>query len=280
MSTAQASAVSLCTTCGGNGIYFDPRVEVGRYGRLRICACVEEFCACGGRQPYQYWDEKSQLRWCSCAPVRRRLVEIQRRFRDADIPSKFRWKFRDDFHTASPDGRTRLQVGGRARRVIDYVSALVDDDRDPQRGYLFHGLPGTGKSLLACIILNELILHRVRQGRFLNLSLKYFQQLKDTYSTTSEQYGRSWQIIDELCTLPYLVVDDFGVQRGTDWELEMLHDLVDARYGEERFTVVTTNQPLDEISQLSGGRIYSRLVEMCYLVDMNGEDYRQFLLSE
>ena len=207
-------------------------------------------------------------------------MEIQRRFRDADIPSKFRWKFRDDFHTASPDGRTRLQVGGRARRVIDYVSALVDDDRDPQRGYLFHGLPGTGKSLLACIILNELILHRVRQGRFLNLSLKYFQQLKDTYSTTSEQYGRSWQIIDELCTLPYLVVDDFGVQRGTDWELEMLHDLVDARYGEERFTVVTTNQPLDEISQLSGGRIYSRLVEMCYLVDMNGEDYRQFLLSE
>ena len=43
----------------------------------------------------------------------------------------------------------------------------------------------------------------------------------------------------------------------------MLYDLVDARYGDQRFTVVTTNQPLDELKDLAEGRIYSRLVEMC-----------------
>ena len=62
----------------------------------------------------------------------------------------------------------------------------------------------------------------------------------------------------------------------TEWEAEMLYDLVDARYAEERLTLVTTNKPLAEVQQLSDGRIHSRLVEMCYTVDMDGDDYRMF----
>jgi DNA replication protein DnaC len=111
------------------------------------------------------------------------------------------------------------------------------------------------------------------------LSRKFFQQIRDTYSQESEQYGRSYQILDELCKIPYLVLDDFGVQRGTDWETEMLYDLIDARYGEENFTVVTTNQSMQEIEAISDGRVLSRLVEMCYVVPMNGQDYRQFMIS-
>ena len=80
----------------------------------------------------------------------------------------------------------------------------------------------------------------------------------------------------ELSEMPYLILDDFGVQRGTEWEIEMLYDLVDARYAEERLTLVTTNKPLAEGQQLSDGRIHSRLVEMCYTVDMDGDDYRMF----
>ena len=80
--------------------------------------------------------------------------------------------------------------------------------------------------------------------------------------------------------MPYLVLDDFGVQRGSEWEMEVLYDLVDARYGDEGFTIVTTNQPLEEIRQLSGGRIYSRLAEMCYTVELAGGDYRQLSKME
>ena len=125
-------------------------------------------------------------------------------------------------------------------------------------------------------MLNELILRWGRPGRFLNLSRKYFQKLRDTYSQESANYGRSWDIVDELCNVPFLLLDDFGIQRGTDWEMEMLYELVDARYSDNRFTIVTTNQDLDEIQSLSGGRIYSRLSEMCHLVPMNGVDFRKY----
>jgi len=275
------AAAATCPHCNGLGLYYDPHVEAGRYGTLKVCSCIEEQCRCGGQSPYQYWDENSQRCWCACAPVRRRLAEVKRRFQDADVPSLFRWKFRHDFRDVSPDGRTPLQVASRAMRVIRFVSGVVDEGKDPKRGYLLHGVPGTGKSLVSAILLNELILHRNRSGRFLNLSLKYFQQLKDTFSAESRRYGQTWQILEELCNMPYLVLDDFGVQRGTEWEMEMLYNLVDARYSEERFTVVTTNQPLDALQELPhGGRIHSRLLEMCYLVDMNGDDYRRFLMSE
>ena len=262
-----------CASCGGRGIFYDPRVEVGRYGRLQLCSCILENCRCGGSPPYRYWDEEAKSHWCSCRLLRKRLVEVNRLFKQAEIPERFKWKFQDDFSMEAPDG---IAVPF-ARQVQSYVSTLVDSGEEPRRGFLFHGPPGTGKTMLGCIMLNELILHRCRPGRFLNLSLKYFQKLRDTFSEASEAYGHTWRIIEELCNLPYLMLDDFGVQRDTEWEKEMLYDLIDARYGEERFTIITTNHPLGEIQQLSEGRIYSRLVEMCHLVEMDGLDYRQHL---
>ncbi len=276
--TPSGAPTSPCEICNGHGVHYDPRVEVGRFGQLDVCTCIARQCRCGARPPYQYWDEDSQRRWCPCQGARRRLAHVRELFRQADMPSRFRFKFRGDFDDQGPDG-TPLQAARRVRTVLDYLTALVDDDREPQRGYLLLGPPGTGKTLLSCILLNELMLRRARPGRFVNLSRKFFQQLRDTYSQDSEQYGRTFQILDHLCNIPYLVLDDFGVQRGTEWETEMLYDLVDARYGDENFTVVTSNQSRAELEEVAGGRVLSRLVEMCYVVDMQGQDYRQFLLS-
>ena len=271
-STAQPSVIE-CGQCAGKGIYFDPEVTVGRHGSLRLCSCIEDRCRCGGTRPYQYWDEDSRRQSCTCATYRKRLARLLAVYKRAEIPARYRWKYQDDFLMEAPDGT----VIPTAQEAKGYVSTLVDGDREPQRGFLLHGPPGTGKTLLACIMLNELILHRERSGRFLSLSRKYFQQLRDTFSESSEHYGQTWQIIDELCNLPYLVIDDLGIQRGTEWEMEVLYQLVDARYSEERFTVVTTNQPLEEVRQMSDGRVFSRLSEMCRFVSLHGVDYREHI---
>ncbi len=272
MSQARAKTMAPCLKCGGGEMYYDPRVEAGHHGQLRVCSCVEEQCRCGARPPYYFWDEEARNQRCSCWSARRRLTELGRMFKEADIPERYRWKFQEDFHSTTPDGAP-VRIAQDARL---YVSTLIDTDKEPERGFLLHGRPGTGKTLLSCIMLNELMLNRFRPGRFLNLS-KYLQQLRDTYSEDSDNYGRTWRIIEALGKIPYLVIDDFGVQRGTEWAKEVLYDLVDTRYADKRFTVITTNQPLSELQQLSQGRIYSRLLEMCKLVEMEGEDFRQHL---
>ncbi|NKB70890.1 MAG: AAA family ATPase [Candidatus Latescibacteria bacterium] len=262
-----------CDRCQSSGVYFNRQIEAGRYGHLELCICIEALCRCGGRKPYQYWDEDSQSLWCPCRPARMRMNWVNKLFKEADIAERYRWKFSDDFTAQAPDG-TPVQAAGQ---VAVYLSSLVDFDEEPERGFLLHGPPGTGKTLLGCIMLNELMLRRGRRARFLNLSRTFFQRLKDTFSENSSDYGRTWPIFDELARMPYLMLDDFGTQRGTDWEKEMLYDLVDARYGEQRFTIITTNQTLDEVKQDSGGRVFSRLMEMCHTVSMEGIDYRQHL---
>lgn len=268
----QGSAEIPCAKCGGGGVFYDRRVEAGRYGSLGVCSCVLAACRCGGRAPYQYWDEQSTSQWCPCRRARRRLVEVGRLFKQAEIPERYRWRFQEDFHSHAPDG-TSVPV---VPPVQALVATLVDSQEEPRRGFLLCGPPGTGKTLLGCIMLNELILHRGQPGRYINLS-KHFQRLRDTFSADSDSYGQTWPLIQELCELPYLVIDDLGVQRGTEWEQEMLYDLVDARYGDERFTIATTNQPLESLQQLADRRIYSRLMEMCLRVEMKGEDFRQHL---
>ena len=277
MSTQVQEELFVCPRCQGRGVIFDPEVHAGRHGTLKLCPCALDQCLCGGQSPYQYWDDESRRQHCPCAAKRLQLTRLSRLFAAADLPSRFRWKFRADFTWSAPNADAPLRVTPKVKPVLDTLGAVLEEGGVPRRGYLLHGPPGTGKTLLACVILNELILHCGRPGRFLNLSRKYFQQLKDTYSEGSKQYGRTWQVMQELCDMPYLILDDFGTQRGTDWEMEMLYDLVDARYGDERFTVVTTNKPIEEIRHMSTGRIHSRLVEMCFMVDMDGDDYRMYM---
>ena len=64
---ARSDAGVPCQECGGQGVRYDRRIEVGRFGQLEICQCIVRHCRCAGLAPYLYWDEESQRRWCPCA---------------------------------------------------------------------------------------------------------------------------------------------------------------------------------------------------------------------
>ena len=142
------------------------------------------------------------------------------------------------------------------------------------------GPPGTGKTMFACIALNELIFNTGRPGKFISLSRNFLQKLRASFDEESVIHGQGFQIQEELFRVPFLVIDDLGVQKNTEWVLEILYNLVDARYSEQRLTFVTTNQTADQIKDLAGGRIYSRFVEMCHLIHIQGPDYRERFLRE
>ncbi len=143
------------------------------------------------------------------------------------------------------------------------------------RGLYLWGNPGTGKTLLASIILTELICRHAIEGRFVKISRNFFSILKESFNENSSNYGQSNRIEKELHEVDVLVLDDFGIQRDTPWEQETLYNLVDARYENEKFTIFTSNNnPLKSLSELSGGRILSRLKEMCRIMELSGEDMR------
>ena len=261
-----------CRICGGKGIIYDRAIEAGSHGDIAVCSCITKKCTCGGVPPYQVFDEKGGHAWCSCKSPRTRLAIAKKSFHESQIPKKYLWKFYEDFEKT--DAVANIFVG---------LASTIRENPPGKKwtvGFYFWGKPGGGKTLLACIILQELMLKYSLPGRYVDISRQFFQRLKRSYDSTDESYGTEGQILDSLIEVPFLVLDDFGVQRNTEWESEMLYNLIDARYEQEHVTIITSNVHINEFETVAHGRIHSRIKEMCSIYNVNLPDYRESLKKE
>ncbi len=83
-------------------------------------------------------------------------------------------------------------------------------------------------------------------------------------------------------TFPAFVViradpDDFGMERGTEYGLEQVFNVIDSRYQRQPL-IVTTNLTLDDLhnpEDTAHSRIYDRLLSMRVLVRFTGDNFRQ-----
>ena len=264
-----------CKTCGSSGIIFNRTIEAGSVGELTLCDCVEKRCTCGGVEPFQIFDEQGNHSWCPCRTARLKLIAIKKAFKESQIPIKYKWKFRKDFITKELDANN----ANDANKILGFVDTIRDKEPNEKWkvGFYLWGPAGSGKTLLASIFLQELIMKYALPGRFVDLSRQFFQRLKRSYDNADELYGTGGQILDELINVPFLVIDDFGVQRNTEWESEMLYTLIDSRYAEERVTIVTSNADIKDYKKVAMSRVYSRILEMCKIVHVDLPDYRESL---
>ena len=177
-------------------------------------------------------------------------------------PSMLDWTFEND------NGRSPQMH--HAHRYVEQWQTM----RAENLGLLLWGGLGTGKSFLAGCIANALMEQEapVRMTNFARI----LNELNSSFS------GRN-DIVDKLCRYPLLVIDDFGMERGTEYALEQIYSIVDSRYRSRKPLIVTTNLTLDEICHLQDtahARIYDRLLEMCVTVSCIGMNFRQETAQE
>ena len=136
-------------------------------------------------------------------------------------------------------------------------------------GYLLWGGVGTGKSYFAGCIANALMEQEVAV-RMTNFALI----LNDL---TASFEGRN-EYIARLCRAPLLILDDFGMERGTEYGLEQVYNGIASRYRSRRPLIVTTNLSLQDLQHpqdTAHARIYDRLLEMCAPIRFSGENFRK-----
>ena len=136
-------------------------------------------------------------------------------------------------------------------------------------GYLLWGGVGTGKSYFAGCIANALMEQEITV-RMTNFALI----LNDL---TASFEGRN-EYIARLCRAPLLILDDFGMERGTEYGLEQVYNVIDSRYRSRRPLIVTTNLSLQDLQypqDTAHARIYDRLLEMCAPIRFSGENFRK-----
>jgi len=258
-----------CSFCEYEGIIHPEHFqELGEDPLLPCPRCVIPLCKCNGEEPY-FYREGNKIIDCPCRFSRMRIGRIKSIYRTSGIDRKFQWKYLMDYDA------TRNKMANDAKNA---AYEIIMNFPDVKKGLFFWGNPGTGKTLISSIILTELITRSAVNGKFIKISRDFFSRLKATFNTESSTYGQSHAIEKELAEVDVLIVDDFGVQRDSPWEQETLYNLVDSRYEGEKFTIFTSNyDPVKTFKELSAGRILSRLREMCRIMELSGDDYRETL---
>lgn len=225
---------------------------------------------------------------------------IPKRYEDATLES---YDFR--FPGADPSlARAHLI----AKRFADDYPAMMA----PGRGIMLVGSAGLGKTHLAVGILKFLVLEKRCDGLFC-----YYQQLlKDIQNSWNSQTSTTeLQVLEPVFNAEVLVLDDLGSVKPTDWVWDMVAMVLNTRYNNKLLTIVTTNfdnspaatlrstdaTPRGEAGAGAGGlqnekakalaaghtlgdrigdRMYSRLLEMCREVRLQGLDYRERFADE
>ena len=128
---------------------------------------------------------------------------------------------------------------------------------------------GTGKSYLAGCIANALM------EKEIPVHMTNFALILNDLAASFE--GRN-EYISRLCRYPLLILDDFGMERGTEYGLEQVFNVIDSRYRSGKPLIVTTNLTLDDLhnpEDTAHSRIYDRLLSMCVPVRFTGDNFRQ-----
>jgi len=106
--------------------------------------------------------------------------------------------------------------------------------------------------------------------KFLPIS-EFFLELKSSFDSHSES---EINILDKYCRFEFLVIDDVGMEKVSDWSRQVFYTLIDRRYREMRQTLITSNLTLDKLAEYIDERISSRIVEMGKVVTLQGKDMR------
>ena len=150
---------------------------------------------------------------------------------------------------------------------IDYIN-----QKEFHKGLYLYGSVGTGKTHIAVAVLREMLILG-QKGIFISvptllLTIRRAFQANNTTRKTEEYY------LKEYSECQLLVLDDFGMEKTTEWNRQIIDYIVYERDNNLRPLIVTSNLSVNEIAKKVDIRIASRLSSMNQILHFTGPDYR------
>lgn len=262
-------------------VHLDVPKEVAQANDLLIRNAYEEMKKCQGcthdpkkartcHVPVLCYDADSRqlsapLRSCPFISAHeRKHAELEETLSDMLLSPHFRSRTFDTFEPSA-----------QSRRIYTYAKDWAANYPEQEKGLLFFGSYGCGKTHLAVASLLEVRKYYEHDAFFLVVPA-FLQELKSLF-----QDGRKFQEhLMRYQRAALLVIDDLGEGQKvngtlTGWVKETLFSLINYRYEHDLKTIITSRYTPPELEHVLGMATVSRLCEMCDFLEIDDPDYRK-----
>lgn len=210
--------------CEKHGKYSTEIIRISRKGKPIYAPCP--VCMEEKDQEIRKWQQLEQI-------LKRKQREI-----DCDIPQRYQDA---NFDTYIVENIGQEEVKYLAERYCE----LFKDYRDGGCCLTFYGFCGTGKTFLACAIARNII----RNGFSAKYSsvLKIAGEIQNTFKRDTSLSPD--KIIDKYASYDLLILDEIGIQQNSNWEKNMLYELINRRYEKTLPSLLITNIHKEELTR-------------------------------
>ena len=155
-----------------------------------------------------------------------------------------------------------------ARDTINKFITAYEAFKEKGMGlYIFSKTKGSGKTMLACCILNEISKRYIGSVKFIN-SLDFLEMTKKGFSYDNPD-------IEAIFLAKVLVIDDIGVQLDKSWIDTVFYRLINNRYVNGKITIYTSNIAINDLKM--DDRIIDRIESTSFEVHLPEVPIRQQL---
>lgn len=212
---------------------------------------------------------------CKCEIERREAEETQRKaFEEQERIKRLRKVgITSDMYaskTFATDDGSDPKTGGIVRRYVEKRAEI----QEKNIGLLFHGGTGGGKTFWASCIANAMI------DSGTSAMITTIPALITGMQADFE--ANKARILEQIANVRFLVLDDIGFERKTEYAAEKMFEIIDTRYKSGRPLIVTTNLTLEEIGNpkdIEYQRVFDRIIEMCTPVYVSADGRRRAIAN-